>query len=134
MSNHQKAECIKVLKKTVKEFLIDMSVTIFKDEPEFVFVTFFFDKLSGPDLMVRIIDKVLPHKDSIDRRDEEFFVEQRNVIFNGLPQDKLDHFAKMCTTPYSEGGLSETDKQTVWSYFDIIIACADGYQQLTKKQ
>lgn len=120
------------VKKTLQEFIADMKNGIFTrpgDIEDLCLVEFALGKMTPQVLMEHIISHVLPYKQHIMKKDIKFFVEKKEKIFAGLPQDRVDYFAKVITKPESQGGMSEENKDIVWNYFDVLLRLSERYKK-----
>lgn len=111
------------LRLTISELVADLRNNIFteaQEQGDLLLVEFWFKKLSDETLLAHVIEHVLPYKPRINRSDATFFVQKRNEIFAGLPQERIDYFGKMF-----ELRVSSEDVDTICSYFKIIVAIAE---------
>ena len=117
------------LKRTVMEFFEDISENIpmeRADREDLVLVKFFFQRLLATNVMSHAITKLVPLKKEIQDRKKDFFIEQRNILFQGLPQDRVDRFANIVTS----SALADDDLEPLWHYMDTMIALAESYKKL----
>jgi hypothetical protein len=84
-------------------------------------VEFFFQRLHPERVMQHLIDKLLPHKKQIERRDQKFFLNNR-ILFAGLPDDRVDYYTNIIAKGNS---ISEEERDTIWAYFDSLLALAE---------
>lgn len=118
------------IKNTVLEFIIDLREAIFTDSAErgdLLTVEFFFKKLTNTSVADHIVLHVLPHKSKISNRDVQFFIDQKDRIFAGLPANRVEYFIGLVQN--KDGGLSTEDQNTIWSYFDMLILLAEEYKK-----
>ena len=121
------------IKRTVIEFIGDIRDNIFVDRNDIANIAkveFFFNIMNAQSVTDHIVTHILPYKNKIDARDMQFFVDQKDKIFAGLPPAMVDHFANMVLKPEKQGGLSLYDKNIIWSYFDTLILLAVNYKKL----
>jgi hypothetical protein len=119
-------------KNTIKEFIEDLRTSIFTGAVEQValaFVDTYFSQISSEEAMGHLISHVLPHKVQIQNRNVQFFLDEKASIFKGLPEEKIDHFAKLVTTPAKYGGMDDENKEVIWRYFDTFIEIAEIYKK-----
>lgn len=120
------------IKSTSLELIADFRDNIFTnpvEQGDLLLVEFFFKKMEPKDIADRIVKHVLPHKKKIEKRKTRFFIVKKNVIFAGLPQDRVDYFANLVNTPEHEGGMSDENKDVIWTYFDTFIGLAEDYKK-----
>jgi hypothetical protein len=116
------------LKRTIIEFLNDISENILRDSSEredMVLVMFFFERLNPLDAINYVSEKLIPHKTNIKKREKTFFIKHRQDIFAGLPIDKVDHFADLIVC----GSLGDEDIRPLWEYLDTMIALAEAHKK-----
>ena len=58
---------------------------------------------------------IFPHCIQIRTHNLDFFNENKNLIFKGLPQGYIDRYADLIT------GSPDDDIQTIWKFFEMII-------------
>lgn len=123
-------EIARDIKNTVLELINDLKqvFTQQSDKGDLLLVEFAMKKLSDTTIADKMVSCVLPHSIGIKNRDLEFFLQERNNLFAGLPQNKIDHFAKMISTK-GRGGLSEEDINIVWDYFDTLLGLVEEYKK-----
>lgn len=118
------------IKNTVLEFILDLKDNIFTNEKgDLMLVEFFFRKMSEIDIANQIVKHVLPYKNRIENREIEFFNEKKGEIFKGLPVNRVEYFSQLITKDESNGGMSEENKEIVWSYFDALVLLAERYKK-----
>lgn len=108
--------------------LLNELVQLFPDETDIMWVLIYLsnsDMLPDEKLMNSFIKWVYPWKQKIHERDETFFTENDHV-FGPLPADKVRYFKIL----FVNGMFKEEDKQALWNYFDVFIACMDQYLKL----
>jgi hypothetical protein len=121
------------IKMTVIELISDLKENIFtKDEErkDLVMVEFFFNKLSASSIASHIIKHVLPFESKIVVRDIKFFLEKKNEILSGMPQNRIDYFSTLIQKSEKEGGMSSENRNVIWAYFDTLIGLAKKYKKL----
>ena len=81
------------------------------------------DQIPIETTMIHFINKILPLRDYIIKKDESFFLDN-NDLFIDISKDKVNHFKKLWPK------LDNCDKDTVWKWFDIFIIICDRYKKL----
>lgn len=120
------------VKNTILEFITDLKEAIFTNPTEhgdLLLVEFFFTKMTATSVTDHIVSHVLPHKAKIQKRDIQFFIDQKREIFAGLPEERVEYFANLVKKSKEEGGMSSDDRNTIWSYFDMLILLAEEYKK-----
>jgi hypothetical protein len=70
-----------------------------------------------------IVNKLLPLKDMVRKRDELFFLEN-NILFESLDaNDKVNHFKNIW-----ENHLDDDNKQVVWKWFEKFLLIGGKYR------
>lgn len=81
--------------------------------------------VSSADLMTHVIENILPWKDKIENREDNFFYKNEK-IFGQLPKDKVNYFSDV----WMSDKLLEEDKDEIWEFFDTFCTCAEEFQKL----
>lgn len=111
--------------KTAYMNFIDELIEQFPYELDLIIIRVFFeDQVPVSLVMLTFIDKVLPFKKMIEKREEEFFL-KNNHLFSMLDGGKVDHFKKLWTS----GRLDGDDKNEIWRWFSTFITLAEAYQK-----
>jgi hypothetical protein len=120
------------LKTHMIEFIDDISSIFTRKEDlnDLEMIKLALDVINDEELMKQIISTFLPFKKQIVERDLMFFKNNKNKIFIGIDQKRIDYFDKKITAPPSEGGISAEDKESIWAYFDVIIDLAEEYKKV----
>lgn len=114
---------------TITEFINDLKTNIFtepQEQGDFELVSFFFSKLHDTMLMKEVMENVIPWEKQISERKTEFFLNNKNV-FKGIPEDRIEYFSSMWKGENSR--LSKQNKDTIWEYFDTMLAIAKAYKK-----
>ena len=123
------------MKKTVLEFIGDLKdnvLTAPEDQGDLVLVEFYFNRMHPLMLMEHIIKHVAPHRQQIESRNVQFFIEQKDKIFANLEPSKVDYFAKMCSVEGKEG-IGAENRDVIWAYFDTMLCIAAKYKKTIKR-
>jgi hypothetical protein len=121
-----------IIKNTILEFIGDLKDNIFTEPTEqgdLFLVEFFFQKLSSGDIADRTVKYILPHQSKISKRNVQFFIDEREQIFSGLPKDKIVSLSLLVSRSESDGGMSDENKDVIWSYFDTLVELAKEYKK-----
>lgn len=117
------------MRQTINEFITEIKTNIFtepQEQGDLVLVEFFFKKLHDSMMMKEVIQNVLPWESQITERKTEFFLNNKNV-FKGIPEDRIEYFSSMWKGDNSR--LTQDDKDTIWAYFDTMLAIAKAYKK-----
>lgn len=65
----------------------------------------------------------------IKAKDRSFFINNSDVIFSGLPKDKVDAFSRMFALTDENGKqvIPESDEEELWEYFQSLVKIAIKY-------
>jgi len=119
----KQVELLKLFQKNMIEF-VDELIDQFEEEGDLILFRFFIsEQMPIETLMERFIFYIHPHKDMIKERNDKFFLERDN-IFGSSPQEKVIHVKKLYTQ------MSQDDKKTLWSWFDVFISISEKYKRL----
>jgi hypothetical protein len=122
MNIAKQVEVLKLFKTNMIEFL-DQLIEQFDQEGDLIMMRFFIsEQIPLEDLMNRFILYILPYRDMILKKNEQFFLE-RDDIFGSSPTDKVIHFKHL----YNR--MDEDDKETLWAWFSQFISICDKYKQ-----
>jgi hypothetical protein len=117
---------LKSLKSELTTFF-DELISLMPEEGDIVIIRFWIgDKFPIQDIMEHIIANLLPIKDLVKTRNEDFFL-KNNVLFDQLDSNKVNYFKKL----WCSGTLDEDDKVVIWKWFQRILLRAEKYQNLT---
>ena len=107
---------------------IDELINQFPQEGDLVLVRIFLkDRYPIIDIMNNFVLKILPLKDMIKERNENFFLNNCQIlnVFNDKNKDKINRFRKLWRSP----SLDKEDKRVVWEWFDSFIYLSEKYQK-----
>lgn len=124
MEESLKAELklLQLFKKNMLEFL-DELIDQFEDEGDLIIMRFFIsEQIPLEDLMKQFNTFVMPHKELIQSKNEQFFLEHDN-IFGSSPKEKVVHFKQLYLR------MSTDDKETLWSWFKLFISICDKWNK-----
>ena len=71
---------------------------------------------------------ILPHKDMVLNKDEEFFLTKCASLVSGtdIKSDQVDHFKRIWTS----NTLTEEDRENLWKWFRLFLKIATEYDSL----
>lgn len=120
------------LKSQMVSFLDDL-ICNYPDQPDFViFRIFVQEQLPIRDIMLYIIEKLLPLQEMVKTRDEAFFLNYNPLgeKFNeSAGSSKVNHFKDL----WLSDRVSIHDKNTIWSWFDIFLLLARKYKKMEEE-
>ena len=119
-------------KQTILEFIKELRDGVFtepSDQGDLLLVEFFFQKLHPLTVMAHLTEHILPYEKEIKGKERSFFITKKDKIFQGLPKERIDYFAKMITKPEAEGGISKDTENAVWEYFKTLRALAIAFKK-----
>lgn len=119
-------------KKSIISFL-DELIEQFPQEADLViFRIFIKDRVPITDIMNNFILKLLPLKDIILARNEDFFLNQCTLfdsVQSNEKKDSINHFKKL----WRSNTLDDDDKTIIWKWFDSFVFLAERYQKALLK-
>lgn len=75
-------------------------------------------------IMVRTIEYLLPYKQNIKDRNFDYFANNCEYIFGGLPKDRVEYYQKVIV---EQKRLSKNHMNIIWEYLDAMTALAESY-------
>ena len=121
-------EILKQFKQTIISFL-DELIDQFPKEPDLViFRIFLKDRLPIVNVMNYFVHKVLPLKNMVSERNEDFFLNHCTLmedIQSKEKRGKVNNFKKL----WRSDRLDDDDKKIMWDWFDSFIFLAEKYQK-----
>ena len=112
-----KKSCIKFIDELIEQF---------PNEQDLIVTRVVFDNQLPVNVIAdSFILHVLPHKQMIIDRNENFFLENDN-IFGMLDSSKVLHFKKL----WVSNKLDDDDRTIIWKWFDTFCSLVEAYQKL----
>ena len=106
--------------------LLDDLLEIFPEDFSMLAARLFFsDKVEAEPLMKGFVKYVLPWKEQIIGRQENYF-DKNEYIFGDIDSDQVEHFRKLYKSPR----FTPDDKKVVWDYFQIYLVLAEKYKKI----
>lgn len=104
---------------------LDELIEQFPEEGDLVVARIFLnDQVPIVDVMNTFITKLLPVKDMVKQRNDDFFL-NNNILFDQLDKNKVNHFKKL----WRSERLDSEDRQTIWRWYDLFISLSEKYQK-----
>lgn len=106
------------------EFL-DELIEQFPTETGFVLGRVFLKDKIPPEHIINIfIKEILPIKQQIVDRNQDFFLRE-NALFSNLDPSNVNHFKKL----WRSNALDAADRDAIWKWFDVFIFLVETYQK-----
>lgn len=96
------------------------------------FIVVIGDVLSGKDgrqLITQFIIRSFEYWNLIKRTDEKFFINNSNVIFNGVPDNYIKQFKEL----FEKDLLNNDDKDCIWEFVFTLVKISIKYLHLHPK-
>ena len=121
-------EIIKQFKNSIISFL-DELIGQFPNEGDLViFRIFLKDRIPIVDIMNYFVRCILPLKDIIKERDEDFFLNKCTLfesVTGQTDKNKVNRFKTLWRSP----SLDEEDRKIIWTWFDSFVYLTEKYQK-----
>jgi hypothetical protein len=115
-------DILKQFKANLVHFL-DELIEQFPQEADFVLVRIFVkDQAEIQGLMNNFIKSVLPYKEQVIDRNDQFFLSDKFTLLNGIG-NKRNHFSNI----WKSNLLDADDRETMWKWFDLFMFLGDQY-------
>jgi len=121
---------IKLLRKFRDQMVkfFDEIIEQFPTEGDFVIIRIFLkDKIPVEKIMLQFVSNVLPHKEQVKKRDEQFFLSNINLysdVNKKFGEQKVNYFKKLWTN----SNLDKEDKEIIWKWMDLFILLSEKYK------
>lgn len=127
-----KPELVKLFKERLLTFL-DMLIEQFPKERDFPLLKLGINTrmVSVKDTLKEFTTVIIPHKDMVINKDEDFFLTKCSSLLSGtnVTNDEMDHFKKIWTSE----GLTEDDKENLWKWFKLFLDIAIQYDKVRNR-
>jgi hypothetical protein len=119
-SLQKELELLQLFKTNMIDFL-DELIQQFEEEGDLMVMRFFLSEQVPVELLMKQFHKfVMPHKELIRTKNEQFFLEHDN-IFGSSPKDKVVHFKQLYLK------MANEDRDTLWAWFKSFISICDKW-------
>lgn len=121
-------EILKQFKKTLISFLDELIDQFPKEADLVIFRIFLKDRVPIVNVMNYFMHKILPLKNMVTERNEDFFMNHCSLFEdfqNQQNKEKINHFKKL----WRSSSLDKEDKRVVWDWFDSFIFLTEKYQK-----
>jgi hypothetical protein len=91
-----------------------------------IFRIYLKDRVPIDNIINLFVLRILPLKELIVKRDEDFFLSNKCELFytDMYQKDKINHFKML----WRSNSLDDDDKRIVWEWFDSFIYLSEKYQ------
>lgn len=113
-------------KNTLINFLDDIIEQIPSQQDLIIIRLFLKDQVPIKLVMDKFIQNVLPYKEMILARDEEFFMKDDASFFDKLSSKKVNQFRDI----YKSNHLDNDDRAVIWDWLISFVKLAEKYQQV----
>lgn len=121
-------EILQQFKKMLISFLDELIDQFPKEADLVIFRIFLKDRVPIVNIMNYFVLKILPFKEMVDERNEDFFMNHCSLfedMQNQQNKGKINHFKKL----WRSSLLDDEDKRVVWDWFDSFIFLTEKYQK-----
>jgi len=119
-----------MLKDNILQFLTNFRDQVFKgkstEQADIQIVYSFFNLAGTFAIMDYAVEYILPHKQQIKTKNLNFFEEQKDLIFKGLPKDKINYYSEYV----KQGKITKENMNVIWQYFDTILELCITYKKI----
>ena len=104
---------------------LDELIEQFPEEGDLVVARIFLnDQVPTEQIMNVVICKILPLKELVKKKDENFFI-NNNILFEQLNKDKVNRFKIL----WRSDRLDNEDRLVIWRWYELFISLAEKYQK-----
>ena len=104
---------------------LDELIEQFPEEGDLVVARIFLnDQVPTEQIMNVVISKILPLKEMVKKKDEDFFI-NNNILFEQLNKDKVNRFKIL----WRSDRLDNEDRLVIWRWYELFISLAEKYQK-----
>lgn len=109
-------------KTSLIEFLDEM-IAQFPEEGDLILSRVFIkDQFPIVEIMKLFVEKLLPYKDLVKKRDGNFFL-NNDVLFKGIQNSKVNHFKKL----WISTRLNDDDREVIFTWFEHFLNMSEQY-------
>lgn len=114
--------CASKFKTSLIQFL-DELIEQFPTETDLIFVRFALSTIDPDTVITHFIQKILPFKDIIIAKDDEFFLDNSFDFFENVNKSKVNHFKCI----WKSSRLDDEDREIIWKWFETFVQIAEKY-------
>ena len=112
---------------------IDSLISQFPREPNLIVGRVFFEDGVPVELVAKnFIQRILPYKDQIARRDDSFFMENNHIF--GMVSEKNTKDVVHFKTLWASNQLDDEDRNTIWEWFDLFCKLMEKYSNIVNRK
>jgi len=106
------------IKQTLVQFIVNLKYVFNEAQShvEIEIVTKFFSAMPEHKVVDHCMERFFPHIKMIREKDEIFFDKNKDAIFKGLPQKRIDHYASY----WKDNKISSDHKEKIWQYLTTL--------------
>jgi hypothetical protein len=124
-----KGELVRLFKDRLEAFLNVLIEQFPKEKDLVIFQLAVRGNMLDMDVALRNFTRVIiPHKDMVLNKDEEFFLTKCKTLLSGtdVKADQVDHFKRIWTSTT----LNDDDRENLWKWFRLFLKIAIEYDTL----
>lgn len=125
-------EILKQFKNSLISFLDELIVQFPEEGDLVIFRIFLKDRIMINEIMNYVVHKILPLKQLVQDRNEDFFLNHCSLfdeVGGNEKKNKVNRLKKL----WRSESLDDDDKRVVWEWFDSFIYLAEKYQNCILK-
>ena len=115
--------------KTNLNIFIDEILMLFPNESEFVLYKTLLQTIDTENVMDKLSEDLLPFRDCIKARNEDFFTSNKISLFDSKFTDK-NHLQNLWKSDY----IDDEDRDVIWDFFNLFVNLTSKYQQLKQNK
>ncbi len=125
-----KGELIRLFKDRLEAFL-NVLIDQFPKEKDLVMLQLVVrgNMIDSEKALYNFTTIILPHKDMVLRKDEEFFLSKCGSLLSGslvkVKADRVDHFKRI----WLSDTLNDDDRENLWKWFKLFLNIAIEYDK-----
>ena len=122
----KKMNLLKNLRDNILDFNTEL-VSSFPEQHDFIILRVFLENVPHDLLMSGCREYILPHKEMILKKDDNFFLE-KDDMFSMLDSSKVSHFKNL----WQNKSTTKDDKDIIWSWMKRFVTITERYNKLCK--
>ena len=122
--NNNSLKILNLFRKQLVDFFDELIIQ-FPEEKTLILIRILInDQLPIQDIMDIFIKTILPHKELIDKKDEQFLLS--NALFTKLEKTDPNLFKRIWTSKK----LDNEERDIIWKWFNSFVVLSDRYNKL----
>lgn len=111
---------------TLVDFLDELITSFFPTETELIFMRMIIKQAPCEDLIGRFIRDLLPLKEFVEKKDDDFFLNNTILYIDGkISNEKENHFKNL----WKDSILDDEDRETIWEWMNSFVKIAETYEK-----